>query len=315
MLGAIRKTIYIIYTIALMVFTVWYANFIYPIIFAHSDTKHAELVAEQDEEGKTEEERMFEKFLREQGETTTTDLGYMVVKEQYVKGHFHHVGMTIEPDTSNVCIKCHGAVPHDRAKSIRAFLNMHAFFLACEVCHIPPKEGQPKWEFRWYDKSTGNAIANPPGLLTLEIDKYGNYGAKIAPGSIKNGVFRFINTAKEREFVDEYLKKKDLLGETEQSKMKKVIHRKVAEEPLLCEKCHTDEGEPYLPFAKLGYPPRRISALTSTEVVGMVKKYRKFYIPKFLLQDEPFGKNSAGGGGVKEDGKEKGAVSDPGAPL
>ncbi len=303
MLAAAKKVIYVLYTIALMAFTIWYANFIYPIIFAHSDSKHEEIVAEQ-EEGKTEEELMFEKFLREQGETATTDLGYMVIKEQYVKGHFHHVGMTIEPDTSNVCIKCHGAVPHDKAKAIRAFLNMHAFFLACEVCHIPPAKGQPKWSFRWYDKKNGQAIANPPGLVTTEIDKYGNYGAKIAPGIEQNGSFRFINTKKERDFVDEYLKKKDLLGETEQSKMKKVIHRRVAEEPILCEKCHTDEGKPYLPFAELGYPPRRISALTSTEVVGMVKKYRKFYIPKFLLQEEKVeekgGKEEAGTGALKE---------------
>ncbi len=303
MLGAIRKVIYILYTLALMAFTIWYANFIYPIIFAHSDSKHEEVVAEQ-ETGKTEEELMFEKFLREQGETATTDLGYMVIKEQYVKGHFHHVGMTIEPDTSNVCIKCHGAVPHDKAKAIRAFLNMHAFFLACEVCHIPPPEGQPKWDFRWYDKKTGQPIANPPGLVTTEIDKYGNYGAKIAPGVDKNGAFRFINTKKERDFVDEYLKKKDLLGETEQSKMKKVIHRKVAEEPILCEKCHTDDRKPYLPFAELGYPPRRISALTSTEVVGMVKKYQKFYIPKFLLQEEKVN-NEQGG----EDKPETGAAT------
>lgn len=302
--GAVRKIIFILYTIALLVFTVWYANFIYPIIFAHSDSKHAEAI-EQEESGKIEEEQMFDKFLREQGKTSTTDLGYMVVKEQYVKGHFHHVGMTIEPDTSSVCIKCHGAVPHDKAKSIRGFLNMHAFFLACEVCHIPPKEGQSKWDFRWYDKATGKVISNPPGLLTMEIDKYGNYGAKIAPGTENNGVFRFINTEKERDFVDEYLKKKDLLGEMEQSKMKKVIHRKLSEEPLLCEKCHTDEGKPYLPFAELGYPPRRISALTSTEVVGMVKKYRKFYIPRFLMQEQDKKTEDEGEKSKEESGEQK----------
>jgi len=285
MLAAARKVIYVLYTIALMAFTIWYANFIYPIIFAHSDSKHEEQLEEQ-KAGKTEEELMFEKFLKEQQKTATTDLGYMVIKEQYVKGHFHHVGMTIEPDIGNVCIKCHGAVPHDKAKAIRAFLNMHAFYLACEVCHIPPPPERPKWDFRWYDKKTGQVIANPPGLVTTEIDKYGNYGAKIAPGVDENGAFHFINGKKERDFVDEYLKKKDLLGETEQSKMKKVIHRKVAEEPMLCDKCHTDKGEPYLPYAELGYPPRRISALTSTEVVGMVEKYKRFYIPKFLLQEE-----------------------------
>lgn len=271
-----------LYVLFLMGFVVWYGWFIFPIIFGESAAEAMmpeEVVADAD---LTEEERMFEKFLKEQGRTATTDLGYQVVKEQYVKGHFHHIGFTVEPDTMNVCIKCHGTVPHDKAKSIRAFLNMHAFYLSCETCHIQESADTGPLAYRWYDKANGELIGNPPQLVSTDKEKYGNYGAKVSPGIMVEGKFRFLNDDKERKFADQYLKKKDLLDTTQQSKMKKVIHRMVNEKPLLCDACHTDR-EPFLDFAELGYPPRRISDLTSTEVVGMIEKYKRFYIPKFLL--------------------------------
>lgn len=300
MLSLIKTVIYKVYILALMAFTVWYGFFLYPIIYGHGADEGVEDMADAEiaayfGEGTTEEEKQLMAALKEQKQTATTDLGYMVVKEQYVEGHFHHVGMTVEPDDTNVCIRCHGSVPHDKAKAIRAFLNMHAFYIACETCHMLPKEGSNmKWVFRWYDKRTGEAISNPPGLTSLDKSMYGNYGAKIAPGRIEpDGSFKFLNGPKERSFVEKYLKEKDRLGSTQQSKMKKVIHRKVNEKPLLCDGCHTPEDNMYLPFAELGYPRRRMQDLTGTEVVGMVEKYQEFYMPKFLLPGEGWHKEGS----------------------
>jgi len=283
----LKKIIFKLYTIALMLFTIWYGTFIFPVIFGHylHDDHDAEHAEEQADDGTSEEEKLFQKMLAEQSQMAETDLGYRVIKEQYVKGHFHHTGFSVEFDTQSVCIRCHGDVPHDKAKAIRAFLNMHAFYLACETCHIQPSENQEDWTFRWYDKKTGKAVGNPPGLVSTEIDRYGNYGAKVAPGIVKGDKFQFLNGDKEKEFAEEYLKKKDLLAPTQQSKMKKVIHRMVNDQPLFCDKCHQPE-DPYLPFAKLGYPRHRVNDLTGTEVVGMVQKYKAFYIPKFLMPGE-----------------------------
>jgi hypothetical protein len=287
MLSRLKKLAGKLYLIALIVFAVWYGDFIYPIIFSHAE--HQEEPAPQPvfgtarTEGATFEEKALQRVLKEQKATATTDLGYKVVKEQYVKGHFHHIGMTVEADESNLCVRCHGAVPHDKSKTIRAFLNMHAFYLACETCHIKQKPDSEAWVFRWYDKANGRVIANPPGLIAPGKEKYGNYGAKIAPGIAgPDGGFRFLNDERERVFVADYLKNKDGLSSTDQSKIKKVIHRMVEPKPTLCEACHTSQQTPYLPFAELGYPPRRIQELTNTEVVGMVQKYREFYIPNFL---------------------------------
>ena len=314
-LQALKKTIRTLYILALMAFTVWYGFFLYPIIYGHGDEARKEGgdtdLAGFYGEGTTDEEKAFLKSLKEQQQTATTDLGYMVIEEQYVQGHFHHVGMKVEADSSSVCIRCHGAVPHDRAKSIRAFLNMHAFYMGCETCHVRPEAaGEGPWIFRWYNKDTGEAIPNPPGVATLDEAMYGNYSAKLSPGKIdSNGQFRFLNGPKELGFVNKYLKEEDRLNDTQKSKMKKVIHRNVNEDPLLCDGCHTIKEEPYIPFAELGYPEERLHELTSTEVVGMIEKYKEFYIPEFLrgggsdhVKPEDRRDNKKPGGELPEDG-------------
>ncbi|MCU7917831.1 MAG: cytochrome C [Candidatus Thiodiazotropha sp. (ex Epidulcina cf. delphinae)] len=296
MLDALKAIIRTLYIIALMGFTLWYGYFLYPVIFGTTEVETEEDFASQEieaffGEGTTEEEKEFMKSLKQQQRISTTDLGYMVIEEQYVKGHFHHVGMKVETDDNSICTRCHGAVPHDKAKTIRAFLNMHAFYMACETCHVRPEDDEQEWEFRWYDKATGKVVANPPGLNTLDESMYGNYSAKISPGGIKqDGSFKFINGPKELAFVERYLKEEGRLDDTQKSKMKKVIHRNVNEDPLICDGCHTISDEPYLPFTLLGYPQRRLHELTSTEVVGMINKYQEFYIPNLLR-----------GGGVDKD--------------
>ncbi|MCU7905638.1 MAG: cytochrome C [Candidatus Thiodiazotropha sp. (ex Epidulcina cf. delphinae)] len=296
MLDALKAIIRTVYIFALMGFTLWFGYFLHPVIFGMDGAETEEDIATREigaffGEGATEEEKEFMKSIKQQQQTSTTDLGYMVIEEQYVKGHFHHVGMKVESDSSSICTGCHGAVPHDKAKTIRAFLNMHAFYMACETCHVRPEGNEPRYEFRWYDKETGKVVANPPGLNTLDESMYGNYAAKISPGELRrDGTFKFLNGPKELAFVERYLKEESRLNDTQKSKMKKVIHRNVNEDPLICDGCHTIVDEPYLPYTLLGYPQRRLHELTSTEVVGMINKYKEFYIPHLLR-----------GGGVDKD--------------
>jgi len=293
MVKLIKKIIFKLYVVALMGFTVWYGTFMFPLIFGFAGKEEAAVSLREMGKAGTEEERMFVKLIAEQTQTTTTDLGYKVIEQPYIEGRFHHIGFQIEPDLASPCIRCHGTVPHDKSKEVRSFLNMHAFYLACETCHVLPKKGKPDWQFKWLDKKSGQPVANPQKLVNIDIPhqaengeqnkyiSYGNYGAKIAPGFEENGKFRFISTEREMTSVLNYIKKQDMLGTAQQSQMKKVIHRKVNNKPLQCTSCHKQKAA-YLPFAQLGYPPRRLEELTSTSVVGMIQKYKKFWIPSFL---------------------------------
>ncbi len=298
MVKKFKKIIFKFYVVALMFFTVWYGTFMFPLIFGFSPEKEgaAKSLREIGRAG-TEAEKMFIKLMADKGKTKTTDLGYKIIEQPYIEGRFHHIGFAIDQDKGSKCIRCHGAVPHDRSKEVRSFLNMHAFYLACESCHMVPKKGDPAWEFRWYDKKTGKPVASPQILVNIDVptikgedghDKYatyGDYGAKIGPGYLENNQFRFISAKKEMDFVSDYIKKQDLIGSAQRSQMKKMIHMKVSNKPLLCNACH-NQKKPYLPLAELGYPPRRLQDLTSDSVVGMIEKYKKFWIPSFLTPGE-----------------------------
>ena len=55
----------------------------------------------------------------------------------------------------------------------------------------------------------------------------------------------------------------------------------MSKKPYVCEDCHQKEA-PILPFRDLGYPEKRIDAFEGTEVVGMIRNYTQFYMPRIL---------------------------------
>ena len=291
MVKLLKTIVFKVYVVFLMAFTVWYGQFMYPLVFGFEGKHGAEVSLKELGHAGTEEEALFVKLISSKGETQTTDLGYRVIEQPYIEGRFHHIGFEVEKDSASVCVRCHGNVPHDKSKELRSFLNMHAFYAACETCHIRPVDDQPEWAFRWYSKKDGKLVTNPQALLDIEnmytnpeesfYPTYGNYGAKIAPGSIIDGEFSLIKTDKDKAFVERYIAENDQLNQQQKSQMKKVIHKGMNKEPIECNSCH-QEKNPYIPFDELGYPPRRIDELTNTSVVGMIDKYKEFYIPDFL---------------------------------
>ena len=280
------------YVIFLMIFTVWYGTFMYPLVFGFEGKEQAEVSLKEIGKAGTDEERMFVSLISDQGKKSKIDLGYRVIEQPYIEGRFHHIGFEQQQDNASNCVLCHGNVPHDKSKEVRSFLNMHAFYTACETCHIRPEGDQQPFVYRWYDKDTGDLTVNPEALVTIEksytgadtafYPTYGNYGAKIAPGIIdEEGNFRFLHNDKDKSFVMRYLEDEKLLTQKQKSQMKKLIHKDINKKPIECNQCHQEES-PYIPFSKLGYPPRRVGELTNTSVVGMIDKYKEFYIPNFL---------------------------------
>ena len=292
MVKLFRKLVFKAYVIFLMVFTIWYGHFMYPLIFGfEGKEKAAESLLEMGGAG-TEHEKMFIKLIAEQTKTSVTDLGYRVIDQPYIEGRFHNIGFPMQQDKASLCVGCHGNVPHDSSKEVRSFLNMHAFYVGCETCHIQPEEAGKKWIFRWYDKDNGAIVDNPQALIKIEdsyktsessrfYPTYGNYGAKIAPGMMDTDKFNFLVGETERSFAKRYVAEQNNLNPEQKSQMKRVIHKKVNKTPLQCDGCHQAK-DPYIPFAELGYPPRRVDELTNTAVVGMILKYKEFYIPSFL---------------------------------
>jgi len=291
MVKLLKTLIFKGYVILLMIFTVWYGNFMFPLVFGFEGKEQAEASFKEMGETVSDKERIFSTMISEKSKKSRIDLDYRVIEQPYIEGRFHHIGFEMEQDNASNCVLCHGNVPHDKSKEVRSFLNMHAFYTACETCHVRPGDKGIKVTFRWYDKKTGKRTENPVALVEIEksyrniknatYPTYGNYGAKIAPGTIEGDGFKFLHDDDDKAFVERYLKEEKLLSQKQKSQMKKLMHAGINKKPIECNQCH-QEKNPYVPFAELGYPPRRVDELTNTSVVGMIDKYKEFYIPNFL---------------------------------
>ncbi|MDH5517692.1 MAG: hypothetical protein OEY36_07720 [Gammaproteobacteria bacterium] len=292
MVKQLKRIVFKSYVIGLMIFTVWYGYFMFPLIFGFEGKEDAAASIEELSMSESKEDQMFDKLIAEQTHRKQTDLGYRLIDQPYMEGRFHHIGFNIQKDNASTCVQCHGNVPHDESREIRSFLNMHTFYLACETCHSMPDKDSKPWLFKWYDKDSGKIAHNPKDLIKIEdlnaskdakrqYPVYGNYGAKIAPAENDSGEIKFLHGKKEMAFAQSYKTKQDLLTPEKKSQMKRVIHRKVSKKPVQCKQCH-QEDQPYISFAELGYPPSRVKELTNVGAVGMIEKYKTFYMPALL---------------------------------
>lgn len=204
-------------------------------------------------------------------------LGYRVLEQRWLKGHFHHIDFDFKPDRHNYCITCHGDIPHDKVKELRAFGNMHAAFIGCQTCHVRLEGKASTGVFKWYDRTSGEIVPSP----VRKSARPGGYEAKIIPFECVGGKLQRIDTPARIAFVKDYLKHEKSLTDIQKSKAQKIIHEVVSKKPYMCDDCHRQEGS-LLPFTKLGYSRQRANVIVSTEVVGMIKKYTQFYMPQIL---------------------------------
>ncbi len=203
-------------------------------------------------------------------------LGYRVLNTIRLEGHFHHVDFEILPDKRSYCNKCHGDMPHKKVKEVRAFWNMHAFFMACETCHIRFDDTSAPPAYKWYDRQSGEIVDSP-----VPHAKPGFYSAKIVPFERVNGSLARVDSDERIAFANQFIKVGDSLGEFQRAKAIKIIHQVNSKKPYICEDCHR-KANPVLSLPELGYPPERIAFLEGNEVVGMVEKYKTFFLPDFM---------------------------------
>jgi hypothetical protein len=290
MVSFLKQLVFRGYVILLMIFTVWYGYFMYPLIFGFEGKEEAETSLKEMGQAGTEDEKLFVSLIADKEQTKKLVLGDRVIEQTYIEGRFHHTGFRMDEDKASTCINCHGNVPHKKSKEIRSFLNMHAYYTACQTCHIRPEDNADSFSFGWYDIATGDRTVNPQALVEIEhkfaeenesyYPVYGNYAAKIAPGTYTDKVFTFVKGTS-KDIVDTYIREEKGLSPQKRSQMVEFLHKGISKQPILCNDCH-NSNTPYLPYAALGYPPRRIEELTNSSVVGMIDKYKEFFLPSFV---------------------------------
>ena len=283
-----KKLLSNLYILGSLVITAILTVIIWKVTFGHIveeyrlRQRNLEIAQKQAEQKKEEEEKItFQKAILEGEERVKHYLGYRVIEQIRLEGHFHHIDFEFIPDKTNYCVECHGDLPHNKVKELRAFGNMHASFIACQTCHVVLEGEAKSGVFNWYDRETGEIVKSP----VKEGVAPGTYNAKIMPLERVNGRLQRIDTPERIEFSREYQKNEKNLTEIQKSKAQRIIHNIVSKKPYLCEQCHQKEN-PILPLLELGYPQHRIDNIVSTEVIGMIKNYTKFYIPMMLDFEE-----------------------------
>jgi hypothetical protein len=184
------------------------------------------------------------------------------------------------------CRVCHPLYPHSDNKLVRGFLNMHAGFMYCEVCHIKRSKFRGL-TYEWKDTENAEFSGEPFGTYynpqTGKADKHDeHFISRIAAFAAEKGEKRsLMNTrdiGKANEFV---LKEKSLKPEEKKEKLA-YFHQDIERKEIsvACDECHSANS--ILSFSNLGFNEKKTKDLIYLNIKGLVTKYKTFYFPKLF---------------------------------
>ncbi|HFC53448.1 MAG TPA: hypothetical protein ENJ43_03340 [Gammaproteobacteria bacterium] len=190
-----------------------------------------------------------------------------------------------------VCYYCHGEFPHAQKPMVRTLLNMHTQFIGCMTCHTDSKkipEGQLVLKWLNYSgiKTTGKPFGTDTDPVTGGLIETDDYFSKIVPYQKRaDGKETLLEITENSDEAREFIAVRGDLTTQQQGAIKKMFHTLVNPVGRFCTRCHAAEEESYIPFRKLGFSEKRITALTNLNIVGIVQKYKEFYIPTIFRGD------------------------------
>ena len=130
------------------------------------------------------------------------------------------------------------------------------------------------------DSATGNLVETDDYYSKIVVYKKSANGKELLEITEDN--------AEAREFIDI----RNQLSERDREAMKKTFHKIIREKGHLCTRCHAEESKSFLPLRQLGFSERRIDAVTNLNIVGIVSKYKTFYMPNMFGGDKSLSKDT-----------------------
>lgn len=207
--------------------------------------------------------------------------------------HFHNLPAqdTTTLGAKNVCFICHGDFPHSKEPMVRTLLNMHTQFIGCMTCHADDRKvPESSLTLRWLNfsgipvtgKPFGTDVEPDTGYLIATDDVY----SKIVPYARQDGQEKLLEVTMDDPEAKEFAKIQHKLSDHDREAVKKTFHRLVSPKGRFCSRCHTEENRSYLPLRELGFSERRIRDVTNLNMIGLVQKYRNFYMPSLMRSDK-----------------------------
>jgi len=232
--------------------------------------------------------------------------------------HFHNEPVVdlVNRGKKPVCFSCHGDYPHSKERMIRTLLNMHTQFVGCMTCHNDPRKIEEKTlSFAWLNYSGIEVKGKPFGVdvdtRTGYLKATDDYYSKIVAYQKTETGKKLLEIPETSPKAKEYLAIRSKLSDSDKEAVKKSFHKIVSPKGRFCSRCHTNEKDSYLPFRQLGFSEQRISNVTNLNIIGIVQKYKKFYLPNLFKSDVSLPKVELLLGSDKRDGNAQKAGEDP----
>lgn len=212
-----------------------------------------------------------------------------VLPENYPLKGFHKNEqsfiVTLQDESS--CRVCHPLYPHSNNNLVRGFLNLHAGFMFCDVCHIKRSKFNNlayDWENTENAKFSGEpfgAYYNPRTGRTQENE---HFISRIAAFAIENGKKRTLVNTQDTGRANEFILTEKKLKPDEKEKELVFFHRDTdrKEISVACDECHSIHS--ILDFNKLGFDEKKTKDLIYINIKGLVTKYKIFYFPNLFGQ-------------------------------
>lgn len=207
--------------------------------------------------------------------------------------HFHHYPpqMFATQGKKNICFYCHGDYPHSKEPMVRTLLNMHTQFVGCMTCHVDARKvPEDALELRWLNYS-GIAVKGKPYGIDIDpktgsLAETDDYYSKIVAFTKNDKGATPIEITADDPQTQEFAKVRNQLSDADRDAVKKTFHKLVSPKGRFCSRCHANEGRGFVPFRALGFSERRVRDLTNLNLIGLVEKYREFYLPMLTRSDK-----------------------------
>lgn len=214
-------------------------------------------------------------------------------REKESQRHFHNTTDVDKVDLGKkaVCFQCHSDYPHSKLKMVRTLLNMHTQFLGCMTCHVDSRKiGEENYQFAWLNYSgievTGEHFGtrnDPKTGYLMETDDL--YSKIVIYDSNESGDSGLLEITEENPDVKQFFEMKNSLSDADRYAIKNRFHKLVMHKGRFCTRCHIEENKSFIPFKALGFSEGRIRDITNLNIVGIVEKYRDFYMPRLFDAD------------------------------
>jgi hypothetical protein len=183
------------------------------------------------------------------------------------------------------CRVCHTLYPHSNNTLVRGFLNLHAGFMLCEVCHIK-KSKFNSLSYGWENSENAQFSGAPFGTFynpqTKKARKSKHFISRITAFAPQNGKNRSLTNTWDTARAKAYVRKEKNLQPNEKEKELAYFHKDIEKKEIsvACNECHSVNG--ILDFNQLGFDEKKTKDLIYLNIKGLVTKYKTFYFPNLF---------------------------------